>query len=182
MWSIMASHLAWQGTLRQAMLAPEFPARCGFVSSDHNLHSLLLPNPASSFFPSWVITGCVGGGANHPKLDDSPGGPRDWPKVILIALSYYREKTQSKIRTGKRHRGLNPEESRSKLPESSPKAITQDLFSSSSNGYNNTAKLMRDSVPKALIQDWSVRHPLPSRYQFQTPRMKAGLKNKMYCL
>ena len=74
--------------------------------------------------------------------------------VILTLTIYYRKKIQNKIRTGKRHTGLNPEESRSKLPESSPKAVAQDLLSSSSSGYNNTAKLMRHSVPRAFMQDY----------------------------
>ena len=60
---------------------------------------------------------------------------------MLIAMSYYNKRTQSRISKDKKLKGQSPEETRHKLPEPSPRGITQDALDLSSYICDNTCEM-----------------------------------------
>lgn len=112
------------------------------------LRSPLLSNPTSTFFPSQVITDCAGGNpTTTPSLMVHEEDSQDPP----YSHSHSYDLSQGEDTKQNQHREKAHGVKSWRNPESSLRAVTQDLFSSSSNRCNNTAKLMRDSVPRAFL-------------------------------
>lgn len=63
-----------------------------------------------------------------PSFDDSLGGLTGQHSVILRVLIYYSEKIQSKVIKGNRCVVRSPDDTRSKLPESSPRKPAQGML------------------------------------------------------
>lgn len=67
------------------------------------------------------------------SFGDSLGGLTGQHRVILRALIYYSEKIQSKVIKGYRCLVRSPDDTRIKLPESSPRKTAQGMLNSPSN-------------------------------------------------
>lgn len=118
----------------------------------------------------FYVHSCIRGLQEHPQVEWSTGKThRTQHIVILMSKIYYSERTQSRIRKGKKVHGPKFLGNQGQVS-----GVTQNTVTPESN-CGNTSVYQGSS-----FRDWSYRHPSPGTDQ--NSRLLESIQHKSHCL